>query len=743
MSKKKTINAGVTVRACFFISAVLLFSISCLVVFREKEDQAKWQRYQAQYNRQYSSLLSARIKAAKDAGKAGELKKLEKQKADHERESDIKVRAVFLPDAGVRDLCMSCHMAVNNPMFADGREPLKTHPAKILEHHKTSRYGCTMCHHGQGVGLDEKKAHGMEENWDAPRIPMQYIQSSCFGCHETVFGLDGAGKAAEGKSLFVEMGCYGCHDANVPSGLPKFSTPFSGIARKIGSVNWVAKWIEDPVSIRPGTLMPKFRIEKQDISDISAYIYSLKDKSLRIPHVKKRGNARAGKKVFTDKGCIACHSPERGKQGITRRVPVLSDAGLKLRTDWVYKWIGDPKSIDPNTWMPKLDLTKDDIANLTAYLSVLRDSKVKKDLASFKMAKADREKGRSLVQSLGCLGCHTIKGKDDPAKVGVPVGDVAVKRMDELPFGNSDVPYTKWDWIKNKIKKPVIYQTSDMPMYMPDYTMSDEQVDRLTIFYLYNRLLDLPEKYIVRASEKDRANERGDWMIRHYNCKGCHEIFAGEKPRIDGLLAKKSKVPPRIVNEVEKTQPKWLFGYLRRPEPLRPWLDIRMPMFGFTYKELQDLVQHFYCIMPKKSRAVASIPYEPPMVKSDYDPEEIEMGKYQFRQSKCMQCHPVSFTGKLPEGKNLEDLSINLMLAKSRLRFNWIKNFMRDPNSYAGVGTKMPYVFYTPDGVPRMPDPEEWLQRTALFLMFMDKVPEPIKEEEKTRQVQTFDFDNY
>jgi hypothetical protein len=94
-----------------------------------------------------------------------------------------------------------------------------------------------------------------------------------------------------------------------------------------------------------------------------------------------------------------------------------------------------------------------------------------------------------------------------------------------------------------------------------------------------------------------------------------------------------------------------------------------------------------------------------------------------------MQCHPVSLDGALPEGVKLEDLSINLMLSKSRLRFEWIKNFLRNPDLYAGQGTKMPFVYYTPDRVPRIPEPEKWIQYTALYLMFMDKVPEMPKEQ--------------
>ncbi|MDY6824413.1 MAG: c-type cytochrome [Thermodesulfobacteriota bacterium] len=736
------IQMSVHIRIIFGIIAFLVLIATIFVIATESKDRFEWKQYQAEYHDRYAERLAKKLDQARAAGDEEALQKWSKLQNDLARASEIKIRDVYLPGPEVRDLCMTCHVAVKNTLFMDAENPLKAHPTEILKDHKISNFGCTLCHHGQGVGLETDKAHGFEHNWEKPRIPMEYVQSSCFECHETVHGLKGAEKAAEGKQIFVEFGCYGCHDANVISDLPKFSTPFSGIAEKIPDKKWIVTWLEDPAAVRPGTIMPGFRIEPKAISNIVEYVYPLKDKDLALDSYA-RGSKSKGKQLFTDEGCIGCHSPARDEQGVSRRVPLLSDAGLKMADRWLYNWISDPKAVNPDTWMPQVELTDDQVKNLTAYVSSLKDKQVKERLAAVEMVEGNPEEGKSLVQSLGCLGCHRIKDKEDPSKVGVSVADVADKRMEELPFGNSDVKHTKWDWIENKIQKPVIYQTDDMPMYMPDYVMDDVALKRLTLFYLYNRLLDLPEQYIDRASENQRINERGDWMVRHFNCKGCHEILDGETPRIDDKIAKKSLVPPRIVNEVEKVQPTWLFDYLRQPTQMRPWLNIRMPQFNFENDEITLLMQYLYRLMPDDKQKVAAMPYEPALVKSDYEDKTLDMGKYRFRNDKCMQCHPINFTGEPPEGKKLEDLSIDLMLSKDRLRYQWVKDFMRDPDKYAGAGTKMPFVFYTPDGVPRIPDPEKWIRRTALFLMFMEEVPEPVKAEEKTRKAQTFDFNNY
>ena len=84
-------------------------------------------------------------------------------------------------------------------------------------------------------------------------------------------------------------------------GLPKFSVPFSGMAEKISSKKWVYKWIEDPQATRPGTLMPTFRLEPQELAGIVEYIWSLEDSDLRLSAFNTRsGSAKTGKAVFTD-----------------------------------------------------------------------------------------------------------------------------------------------------------------------------------------------------------------------------------------------------------------------------------------------------------------------------------------------------------------------------------------------------------------------------------------------------------
>ena len=76
--------------------------------------------------------------------------------------------------------------------------------------------------------------------------------------------------------------------------------------------NWIPVWLHKPTDFRPTTKMPNFRLEDEQIKDISAYLWqtALKDDAAKA----KPGNAGRGKQLFETRGCMACHSIGEGEQ---------------------------------------------------------------------------------------------------------------------------------------------------------------------------------------------------------------------------------------------------------------------------------------------------------------------------------------------------------------------------------------------------------------------------------------------
>lgn len=724
------IRARFTLRIWFLVTVACLLA-AMLYIFRAEERQV-WKKYQREYREAYiRKLMEKRQQAASVQDEAGQ-EKWSHLLEEANNGDGYRIEQVFLPEAGVRDLCQTCHQAMENPLFRLTANPLRQHPAESLQHHKPNRFGCTLCHGGQGVGLTVEKAHGEEHNWPVPRVPRDYVQGLCLGCHETPFQLAGAEKAEQGRRIFTENGCFGCHQTRTMENLPPTSFPFEGVGIKIENTAWIHQWIKEPQNMRPGTRMPTFRLKEEEIRHIVSYLSAKKEIERPLTAGPPAGaSAARGEDLFFERGCIGCHSVERGDPTVSRLVPNLADAGFKLSSAWIPTWLESPLALSAQTPMPTLVLTSPERWDIALYLKSLKPRETAQLLEQAAVQETDEgvpEQGKRLVQLLGCYGCHPVRQMEQLPLPAVEVAEVAKKRLEELPFGNSTVPQTKWDWLFNKIRKPAVYETQDMPLKMPDYKLSDADVECLTVFYLQNRYYDLPESYLSRTSTERTIAARGEWMLERYHCGACHMLQEGIRARIERFLALQSLAPPRLVGEAERVQPQWFFQYLSRPVQLRPWLKLRMPTFNWKYEDRQNLIAHFSQLVSPEAREAARVPYMVLPVREDYSSEIVAMGEYRVRTDKCVQCHPISLDGGLPPGIKVEDLSINLMLSKSRLRYEWLKNFLRNPDRYVGAGTKMPFVYYTPDGVPRIPEPEKWIEYSAVFLMFMDKVPEMPKE---------------
>lgn len=168
------------------------------------------------------------------------------------------------------DRCGSCHVNIDRLGF--DKEKLATlqqnkltgaqiaalcsHPRLDLflgsnSPHPVEKFGCTICHAGQGGSTsfnfayhfpDSGKTDGRKPEsyadkyrrweseyhwhpdlhpnflWDYPMVPMRFIESSCLKCHHEVMDLrrsDGreeAPKLLKGYRLVRELGCFGCHE---------------------------------------------------------------------------------------------------------------------------------------------------------------------------------------------------------------------------------------------------------------------------------------------------------------------------------------------------------------------------------------------------------------------------------------------------------------------------------------------------------------------------------------------------
>ncbi|HVO19823.1 MAG TPA: hypothetical protein VMU15_11240, partial [Anaeromyxobacter sp.] len=166
------------------VAALLVLVILGVTVARSTVED--WRKYQEQY---------AELSMAK-GGAAGALQPIE-VKQD---------RLLGFGDDRI-DRCRSCHVAVDDPRFVDGKEPLKTHPS--IAPHTFNLLGCTVCHEGDGRATTADLAHGKDKFWVEPLLTGQFIEASCARCHPAPYPAE-AKHLRRGRELFEHNPCVGC-----------------------------------------------------------------------------------------------------------------------------------------------------------------------------------------------------------------------------------------------------------------------------------------------------------------------------------------------------------------------------------------------------------------------------------------------------------------------------------------------------------------------------------------------------
>ena len=328
---------------------------------------------------------------------------------------------------------------------------------------------------------------------------------------------------------------------------------------------------------------------------------------------------------------------------------------------------------------------------------------VKLDLGnSEKIARGDK-----LVRDYGCFGCHIIKGTENEGKVSVDLSDFGRKKCEQMDFGNTHelshadtTEYreksdgTTWvrrswaGWVYGKFKNTRLYQTDRIIQRMPVFVFDDSEIKFVRMF-LTSMTKDNPlPQYQHPFDRRQQEIEAGRRLTMRYNCIQCHQL----EDRGGYVLARyeeEAMGPPKLFDsQGAKVQEPWLHTFLQGPTTIRPWLDIRMPTFYLTDDEISLVTKYFLGQSKQdlKIRDFAATPVEEKL---------LGPGKKLFDSYQCAKCHP---SGPVKGGAvSASDLAPNLSMASSRLKPEWILDWLHDPNKLQ-PGTRMPSFFFEGKG---------------------------------------------
>jgi mono/diheme cytochrome c family protein len=660
-------------------------------------------------------------------GKTQEISKLNERLAAIESRP-IKVKQIILPDYEPNefenpiirvDRCMTCHVGIDKPEFAGAPQPFAAHPRmdEYFKNHPVEKFGCTPCHDGQGPALTEADAHAPKKYWDHPMLAARMREAGCQKCHQNRIWLDHAEKLTLAQEKVRRWGCFGCHDIEGYNHLAKVAPRLDKVNAKV-SAEWMFDWIKNPRHFRPDTRMPNFRMPDSEVVAVTHYLRAVSKDSPGEdwPTYRATGDARRGLELVQSVGCLGCHqigdlaqrASDVSRASKIDHGPNLSRIGNKVSGTWLYGWLKNPRAYNPDTRMPSLRLTDAEAEDITAYLLTLRDPAYTPTPSPSLSYSADelKRQGEYWIRTYGCFGCHEIPGMEKEGKVSVELTTFGAKDATELAFGDAtDLPETWEAWTMGKLTDSRRYETKQVVQRMPDFAMSEEDAQLITMLLRSWDGRKVYEDYREKLDDRRERLEAGRTLIDHYNCTGCH-VLEGRGGDIRAYIPDKGYQPPVLTPEGAKVQSDWLFKFLREPYPIRPWLRMRMPTFGLTAAEITAINQYFMAY----NGVIAPFHY---VKVEDLDPASVRRGKEIFDDLQCLSCHVLSEESLARRGAS--SLAPNLALAHERLRPDWIIDWLTDPQKI-DPGTNMPSFFYS-EGERLYDDADEQIRALRDYLL--------------------------
>lgn len=531
------------------------------------------------------------------------------------------------------------------------------------------------------------------------------------------------GNAGHGKELFETRGCLACH--SIGEGDSKMGGDFAANLQKVGeksNFDYVVRWIHNPRE-RVAPYCPK---EKRDLT---AEDYSKSN------------------------------------------LPFVFDTELHSRCPND----GAELQVQNMTVMPNFRLSESDSRDIATYLFSLSSPPDYSD-AAFMDDPALKEKGRDMIKRYGCAGCHEISGFEDEQRIGKELtveGATPIERLDfalqtkhaEEGFEPLEVlkpqqkegeePTEEKPWynhkgfFSHKITQPSIYDEGKEKdpkdrLRMPEPYLTPQWRNALTTFLIGSVGIEganVPGTLFYNPQDQRRQDiQNGWWVIKKYNCQGCHQLQVGQTSVLMTIPFYQSPegkdlLPPRLSSEGARVDPAWLLRFLHdpslsgektpeqaqqinaltanaqpsaspgaspsaaqettqklKPQPgldrngVRPYLTFRMPTFNFSPNELQVLVRFFMAMSGQQD------PYIKEPLLPLTEQERLTARQMFTSGTPCLKCH---ITGD--PARDAKAIAPNFLLAGERLKPDWTFRWLLDPAQIA-PGTAMPSGLFKLDG---------------------------------------------
>ncbi len=485
---------------------------------------------------------------------------------------------------------------------------------------------------------------------------------------------------AEGGMLLLnELNCVRCHTP--PERLKarlqgRQATNLEGVGSRMDALD-IELMIRNPRFVKRGTIMPSlFAGPDRDLEEIKAlkhYLTSQKEKVKPMP----KGDEEAGRVLYHEVGCVACHAPETGyrpkglPEGEELELLGLPSVPLSMvdryDRDSLGRFLLSPQHLRPSGRMPGMKLSEQEAANLATYLKSGPQIKIPKELQSeidggnqFVLDAKLVKRGQEVFLEKKCVACHTAPGSE---KLSVK----AAKVLEKLEY----------------VKR--VGCLADVPSAggVPWFYLDQVQI----------KAIQLALKNLAKQGKETLAQQIDHTMMR-YDCYACHtrdgkggpemsrEPFFGVRDIGAMSLGRWGNLAPPLDKVGRKLTSGWfekiLWGH---GGEVRPYVSTRMPQF--RKEDVEHLIAAFEKMDVKEKPVEIDVSGLPKYQRGHFGRDLMGINE---KGMGCVNCHGLKGV------KSLGAPVIDLTHTVERLRPEYFKEVLLDPQG-TNPGTLMPPMF--------------------------------------------------